>query len=405
MNMQHFLIFYSVLSLVVIFTEYYFLREWKKHVEKRGLHKAFYNIPRIAAFIMFPLCSLGAWMNVYGIGPYRFIYLTSVLFTIWYLPKIPVVAFLLLLNFIRYLKRKFGKNKQVGAENPTLALQSRRKFLENAGWAAAGIPFFIVGKNLLATTLDYRIIKIDIPIANLPKELNGLRIVQISDIHAGSFISAEPFRKAVNIINGLNPDIIALTGDYINYNTAELYLIENELAGLKAKNGVFACLGNHDHYAEDKKHSELINIIRNAGIDLMINENRTLRINGQDLQIAGSDNSSFRHFYADFDKTLEGLDDSKPTILLCHDPQNFDREIRGKRNVDLMLSGHTHGGQVAFDMFGEVLTHVRLAYKQWAGLYSYPGQQLYVNRGLGTVGVPIRVGVRPEITEITLVSE
>lgn len=280
--------------------------------------------------------------------------------------------------------------------------ESRRKFLRNSTWALAGVPFVIVGKGVLDTRNDFQFHESDIFLPQLDSALDGMRIIQISDIHAGSFQSANPIHLVRKLINEQKADAIVLTGDFVNFNHNELDMAMADFKQLKSDIGIYGCLGNHDHFMSEAQHKILKEKIKSTGIDLLVNESRTLVINGAKLNIAGNDNTGYGQFFGDFDKTLAACDTDAPTILLCHDPTNWDAHIRGKRNVDLMLSGHTHGGQIGFEMFGEIITPARIAYKQFAGHYIDKSQHLYINRGLGTTGPPVRVGVNPEITILTL---
>ena len=206
------------------------------------------------------------------------------------------------------------------------------------------------------------------------------------------------------MINNLKPDIIAITGDFVNSNPDEFLIVNDELKLLRSEYGVFACLGNHDHYMNEKQKVKLKELIKNTGIDLLVNENKILKIKGETLQIAGIDNSSFQLKFGDVNKTLEGLTPGYPTILLCHDPKMWENEIMGKTFVDLTLSGHTHAGQVSLDFTGNYFIPAMWVLKHVAGLYKFKDQHLYVNVGIGTAGPPIRIGIRPEITLITLKS-
>ena len=337
---------------------------------------------------------------------------------IWYLPKLGIIPVLLIkdiiklsIKFVNFLKLKvFNKpllSKELGeisedSNNKPTSL-SRRKLVGNIGWSMAGVPFLIVVDNMLRNTYDFKIYLVQIPIAKLPPGLNGLKIIQISDIHAGSFLTSKTFINATILANAVNPDLIFVTGDFVNNHPDEMVYAIDGLKRLNAHYGVYACLGNHDHYMTDANHEKLKKIIRDTGIKLLINENTKLSINGSTLQIAATDNTSWGDKYADFDKTLSGLNDIDPVILLCHDPNNWDKEINGKRNVDLMLAGHTHGGQFSFKFFGHEQSPVRYIYKYYAGLYINKDQYLYVNRGCGTAGPPVRIGMKPEITLITLI--
>jgi predicted MPP superfamily phosphohydrolase len=255
---------------------------------------------------------------------------------------------------------------------------------------------------MIRTTNNFKIHYVDVPISKLPLALNGLKIVQISDIHAGSFTSAKPMTEVLFLIETLQPDLLFVTGDFVNFSHTELPIIMPQLKNLHAKYGVYGCLGNHDHYMSPSDHPSLIDAIQKSGINLLINKNITLNIFNEQLQIAGMDNTSFRMTYGDIHKSLNGLKDYLPTVLLCHDPTNWDKEIRRKTFVDLTVSGHTHGGQIGIEYDELSLSPASLVYKQCAGLYKDKDQYLYVNRGIGTVGPPLRIGIRPEITLITL---
>ena len=196
--------------------------------------------------------------------------------------------------------------------------------------------------------------------------------------------------------------MIVVTGDWVNTNPDELKLIFPEMGQLSAPLGVYGCLGNHDHYMSNDEHESLVDDIRSVGIDLLINENRILKVDGAQLQLAGTDNTGLRQNFADLDMALAGLAPENPTVLLAHDPTFWDKSVRGNTFVDLMLSGHTHGGQIGLHLLGEDYSIARIIYDQWAGLYREGHQSVYVNRGVGTTAFPIRTAVEPEITLFTL---
>ncbi len=373
--------------------------------------------------------------------------------TIWYLPKVilaPVLFVKLMSNYLRnkvslapisniferrfyYTKKNIYKIVQYISLAPQPILQlygnmqmsqsddvfytanfeseqtnenstnnSRRNFLNKTPWMLAGIPFGIVSYGALRTTYSISVHKAFVNLQSLPPKFEKFKIVHISDIHSGSFRSDEFIAEAIEIINNLDADIIAITGDFVNYHYQEYDLISRTVTEMKSKYGNFGCLGNHDHFMSRNDTELLIKRIEDSGISLLINSNQAISIGEQKIFIAGVDNSGYGQSYADFDKALNNINDNDTAILLCHDPNNWDESVVGKQNVDLMLSGHTHGGQAGINVFGKIITPAMFYYEQFAGLYKQNEQYLYVNRGLGNSGIPIRVGVEPEITLIEL---
>jgi predicted MPP superfamily phosphohydrolase len=235
-----------------------------------------------------------------------------------------------------------------------------------------------------------------------------MTIAQLSDLHAGSFFSKRPMEEAVATVQGLRPDAIMITGDFVNNDAREMSVITPSLQQLSADLGVYGCLGNHDHYA---RIEDVIGQMRATPVDLLVNENRLLAIDGAKLDLIGVDNTGFYQHFADMPRALSSLDPESNAfrILLAHTPTYWDEYVRANHpDIDLMLSGHTHGGQIGFEIGPLRYSLARIAYPRWAGLYEEPradgeGKQLlYVNRGVGTVGPPLRLGIRPEITLLTL---
>jgi predicted MPP superfamily phosphohydrolase len=412
-----------IIAVTVLFYlfDLYFLKSWTKFIKEHKWNKLFYQIMWGIGIFVFIISFYSLIMRIIDRMPHqieRYLYLTT---AIWYLPKIVITPVLIIKDLIKFIIQKFksfsfkrqtfideDKGNQKSYDNSdeqdfSYSLEkknglSRRKLLKMAGWSIAGVPYVMVANGMINTTYDFQIHKSEIPLFNLPKALDGLRLVQLSDIHAGSFNSQKPMERVAFLVNTLNPDLILITGDFVNFEPDEIPFIYNSLKALKAKYGVFGCLGNHDHYMSLEKQSQLIEILRSAGINLLINSNIKIDIEKEQLQIAGMDNSSERIRFGDLGKALDGLNNDEPIILLSHDPINWDREVRALTKVDLMLSGHTHGGQIGIEIFGQTITPSRIVYKQYAGLYRYRDQYLYVNRGIGTVGPPVRVGIPPEIS-------
>ncbi len=253
-----------------------------------------------------------------------------------------------------------------------------------------------------------------IGIAELPASFNGLNLVQISDIHlAGFYKNPGYIRQVVRQVNELQPDLILFTGDMVHNFAEETDPFVEILNGLQAPMGKFAVLGNHDYGAYfnwKSREEEAANLervkaqIRACGFDLLLNEHRTLSLNGDSLELIGVENWGKPPFpqQGDLDRALEGSDPDAVRILLSHDPSHWDLQVRGKEDIELTLSGHTHGMQFGIEIGNFKWSPSRWTYKHWAGLYREDGQYLYVNRGLGYTGFPGRVGIRPEITLLTL---
>jgi predicted MPP superfamily phosphohydrolase len=327
--------------------------------------------------------------------------------TLWSLPKIAIVPILLIRDGMMLL-RKLGRllrrlrSTSFDGENKAVELNpGRRQLLTSTAWGLTVLPYGMVANGMFSTLYDFRVHNVEIEMPNLPRALDGIRIVQISDIHAGSFYDYIPFQEARRIIDSLKPDVLAITGDFVNAKPSELGVIWRELEKLKAREAVVGVLGNHDHYHSDADHAILMADIRKSGIDLLVNEQRSIRIGSERLVIAGTDNTGFRQSFARLDRALAGVSPDEAVVLLAHDPTYFDRGVQGSP-VNLMLSGHTHGGQVGVQMLGFEWSPAQYVYKHWAGLYQEGNQHIYVNRGLGTVGPPMRIGIQPEITHITL---
>lgn len=227
----------------------------------------------------------------------------------------------------------------------------------------------------------------------LPKTFDGFRVVQLSDIHHGPFSSTEQIERAVETANRLQPDIIALTGDYISRERSYAAPCAEMLGKLRARYGVFAVLGNHDHWTDA---ALLTDLFRAEGITVLINEGLHFELNGASFWLAGVDD--YMVGLEDLDLALAGAREDEMKLLLAHNPIILRRAARA--SVDLVLSGHTHGGQVAIrsDRPETARTKRRLL----KGLGSQGNTQIYVNRGLGTVVLPIRYGCPPEISLLEL---
>ncbi len=255
---------------------------------------------------------------------------------------------------------------------------------------------------------------VEIVSENVPATFDGYKIVQISDLHLLSFLGREKtLSKIVEKINSQQPDAILFTGDLVTQNSTELDSTEKILARLKAPDGVYSILGNHDYSfynqwpSEEQRKKDADAIIqrqRAIGWNILLNENKNITrdANGQTdtISIIGVENTSSKHkfrSYGNLGKAMQGAE-GKFKILLTHDPSHWRKEVLPKTNIDLTLSGHTHAMQSTF--FGWSV--ISFVYKEYMGLYTEGQQHLYVNIGLGETMFPFRVGAKPEITVITL---
>lgn len=270
------------------------------------------------------------------------------------------------------------------------------------------IPPLAIAWGALVERNMFRVKKVEVVCSTLPEAFDGYRIIHISDIHARSFEGREKrVEKAVERMNALEADMVAFTGDLITTSPEELDIIGGILGGLRAKDGVFSVLGNHDYsmYSDmrpedrEKAMEELMNIQKEMGWTLLMNENRTIRHGKDSIAVVGVENTSpSRHFPSkgDLPQAASGTE-GMFRILLSHDPLHWEAEVVGQ-DYPLTLSGHTHAMQ--FSIFG--WSPSRLMFPHYRGLYSKGTQYIYVNPGLGETIFPARIGVRPEITLITL---
>lgn len=330
-----------------------------------------------------------------------------------FVSKLILVLFLLIEDGTRFLSFLYNTIVKPSKELHT----SRRQFLDSVFLGVAGLPFLAFIHGMVKTAHDYQIWKIRVPIKNLPSALEGLKIVQLSDIHAGSFSDKVPLKNAVNLINSLKPDLFFFTGDLVNNKASEYEPFIEVFQQIKAKYGQFSILGNHDYgdyipwktpTLKEENFQTLKDYHKQTNWDLLCNENRILEIEGEKLAIIGVENWGAKmHFtrQGDLKKAYQGLENIDTKILLSHDPSHWDAQVRAQyQDIQLTLSGHTHGMQFGVENKWFRFSPVQWFYKQWAGLYSEAEQHIYVNRGFGYIGYPGRVGIRPEISELTLVS-
>ncbi len=325
-----------------------------------------------------------------------------------------IAAFFFLIDDIRrgiqWLIGKFSSPKKTGEELETAKRISRSAFLSWAG--------MIAGTGLFGTLIygfgnkyRYQVKRIKLSYANLPAAFRGMKVVQLSDIHSGSFNNKKAVMKGVQKILNEKPDLILFTGDLVNNVSDEMDDYMDVFDKLKAPMGVYSVLGNHDYgdyvrwdSIEEKKANleRLKKVHADLGWRLLINENVALERGADKIALLGIGNWSAKgrfKKYGDMKKTYAGSEAYPFKILMSHDPSHWKAEIiKEYKDIDLVLAGHTHGMQFGVEIPGLKWSPVQYFYKEWAGLYEKDLQKLYVNRGYGFIGYPGRVGILPEIT-------
>lgn len=262
---------------------------------------------------------------------------------------------------------------------------------------------------------NYKLVKKKISLNGLPLAFKGFKIIHISDIHSGSLKDKAAVLKGVELIEKQNADIVLFTGDLVNDRATEMYDWMDVFGKINASHGVYSTLGNHDYgdyvkwdTVEEKKQNleALKQVHHDLGWRLLMNENISIEKNGEKIKIVGIENWGAKaRFpkYGKMDLAMQGVSNDDVAILLSHDPSHWEAEVIPKyANVQLTLSGHTHGMQFGLENPYFKWSPVQWVYKQWAGIYESKDQQLYVNRGFGFLGYPGRVGILPEITLIEL---
>jgi predicted MPP superfamily phosphohydrolase len=398
------IMFLGILAIIQGGIDYYIYRKYKNYLDVLENVQPFWKKAYIYVAVCMFLLLIGTTIERLSTGNNLATgHVFQIMIAIWYVPKYPLTIFLLLkdgIGLVITLFKKIKSNSIVTVDDsPSL---ERRKVLHTIGVSASILPFIITAQGVLHTIYDIETKEIELVLPGLSRNLDGIRLLQISDIHTGSYFGTGYLQEVVHIINKQKADIIAITGDYVNFDPDELQIYLPILRQLHAQIGIYGSLGNHDHYMTGIKHKQLCTMIRSTGIDLLINNARTLQINNADLIIAGTDNTGFNQKFGDLTQTFDGVSKEATSILMAHDPTYWKMEILDSGLADLTLSGHTHGGQIGIELLGEAYSPAQFVYEQWSGLYMQHDKYLYVNRGLGTVGPPIRVGIPPEITVITL---
>jgi len=392
--------------LLLFGIEYYIWHSFKDTTGKWGrfMHRFFWipDLLLLSFFIVARIIPLQLW-----IGPLRTYYLGLIL--VIYLPRLIPFPFLLFKDLARLSGKTFH-----------FSFMRIERLLFNAGINFSLFGFILLMYGVLFGVYRFKVYDEQVKIEKLPPSFEGLRIVQISDMHLGSWISKKPLREAVTEINNLYPDIIFFTGDLVNFTSDEAFRFEEILKSIKAPLGVFAILGNHDYgdylswpdsLSKQRNLFTLCQFYNKLGWRLLRNESVVIYKGRDSLLLIGVENWSVKKLYGhkgNVKKAIGNHKDMPLEILLSHDPTHWQYEItKDFPNIDLTLSGHTHGFQMGINTKWFQFSPAQWMFKYWGGLYQKKGdggklQYLYVNRGLGHIGYPGRIGMNPEITMLTL---
>jgi len=430
------LILLPLVSLILLSQYYWLVRVWRValHIKRPALRNAF----RGACLLAFAVVALIFAINlsvdgnrmhwrVSAFTALAGLWLTSALFA--YLAVKLVAAIAWAVRAPRLLLAWLQPRQQTRSEEIELPEASagaplnlaRRQFVQTVSAVAGALPFATAAYGFAFERLHYQVRQVDLPVSGLPPALEGMRIAQLSDIHIGSYMSAPEVRRAVGMANDLRPELTVVTGDFLTAPGDPLEECIDELSRLSAPLGVWGCNGNHEVYADVEALTA--ELFQQRGMRLLRQENVQLARHGQPFNLIGVDYQRERPVRSR--RPMLGAIEplvrrDMPNILLSHNPNSFPRAAQ--LGIEVSLAGHTHGGQVRVEILDHRFSPAEFLTPYMAGLYQRPlgawaglddrsvwnhapssaRAAIYVNRGLGTIGAPIRLGVPPEITLLTL---
>jgi predicted MPP superfamily phosphohydrolase len=422
------------LSLAFFSQRYWFARAWRfagrmrKPKWRSALHTAL--LAMLVSVVLIALASVvSTWRGTVSHGswwtPFFGLWLSSSIFSYLFIKIVAGAEW-----FWGRLRPAHSPAKNGPAASATRAEtidHSRRYFFQTAGFLAGAVPFVSAAYGFAAERLRFQVSEVEIPVAHLPAALDGMRITQLSDIHIGSYMPLAQVRRAVGMANELGGDLVVVTGDFLTGRGDPLEDCISELSQLRSPLGVWGCNGNHEIYADAEARAAAL--FQRFGMKLLRRENAELRWQGSAFNLIGVDYQRQRDTNGSRAPMLLGLEPfvrrDVPNILLSHNPNSFPRAA--ELGIELSLAGHTHGGQVRVEILDHRWSPAEFLTPYVAGVYQRPLRassrlndaeiaakspissltrsaisSIYVNRGLGTIGAPVRLGVPPEITLLTL---
>jgi hypothetical protein len=325
--------------------------------------------------------------------------------------KLVLVAFMFFEDILRVFQFLFQKIFSTESSQ----FPSRRKFISTIALGLGAIPFAGILYGMFRGKYNFKVLDYKLTFEDLPPAFEGLKILQISDIHSGSFDNKEKVEYGIELINKQNADIIFFTGDLVNNLSSEMDTWLESFSKIKAKYGVFSILGNHDYgdyhnwesqTAKQFNFENLLKVHEKLGWQMLRNENTFIEKDNQKLHVVGVENWGKGGFKqaGDLEKASKNLSKEDFKILLSHDPSHWDEVVKtDPKHFQLTLSGHTHGMQFGIEIPGWFKwSPVQYRYQQWAGIYQHQKRCINVNRGFGYLAYPGRVGIWPEISVIEL---
>ena len=347
-----------------------------------------------------------------SVGQTKMTLITLGLLLLVLLPKIVLTFVMLMEDVLRLL---MGTITHFMGHNSDSFLPERRKFVSQVALGLAAVPFISLIYGMTIGKYNFKVIRQTLFFPDLPDAFEGFKITQISDIHSGSFDNEEKIRYAIDLINQQEADLLLFTGDIVNAKADEMHPWIEIFKGIKKyEYGKYSILGNHDYGAyldwkSEKAKADNFDAIkdlhRQIDFKLMLNEHVKIKKGNDEIALIGVENWG-KHFgeFGDINKASENLTAEDFKILMSHDPSHWEYIIKQHpKNIQLTLSGHTHGMQFGIEIPGYFKWSLaQYIYKQWAGLYQEFGRYVYVNRGFGFHAYPGRVGIMPEITVFEL---
>lgn len=315
-------------------------------------------------------------------------------------------------DIYRFIQAIFSK---ISTSEEKFSLSSRRKFISQLALGIGAIPFFSLLYGMYKGKYNYKVLTYELTFEDLPKAFDGYTLTQISDVHSGSFDNAEKVTYGISLINEQQSDVVVFTGDLVNNTSEEMEGWKDAFGQIKAKDGVFSILGNHDYgdyfswaskTEKQRNFNRLKEIQQEMGWRLLLDEHVSLQKGDDQIHLVGVENWGKGGFQqkGDLDQASKSLSEKDFKVLLSHDPSHWNEVTKNHpKNFQLTLSGHTHGMQFGIEIPGWFkFSPVQFRYPQWAGVYQENKRLLHVNRGFGFLAYPGRVGMWPEITVIKL---